>query len=263
VVVEAQSDGTTVQLVGGAHSERHRAHRVRPSRSRVRPVTPQGETTRRRLLDAALADLLARGYVGARVEEITRHAGVAYGTFYRYFDSKSDAIRALADEVYRDIFAAATREVRTDRPLVDRVFDDLLQSLRAFTRHRDALRVLDDAMGADPAVAAEIQRLQQRDVDEYAEILRTAPGYRPVGDPALVSLLVNALGDEVARRWIRSERCTGDPVRDEPELRRIARVQTIMALAVVEPGALDVSADRIEALFGRMSRHGDEPAASH
>jgi AcrR family transcriptional regulator len=209
------------------------------------------------LLDAALEDFLARGYVGARVEDITRRAGVAYGTFYRYFDSKSDAIRALADEVYRDIFAAATREVRTERPLVDRAFHDILLSLRAFTRHRDALRVLDDAMGADPAVAADVLRLQQRDVDEYATILRTAPGYRPVDDPALVSLLVNALGDEVARRWIRSERCTGDPVRDEPELRRIARVQAIMALAVIEPGALDIPTDRIDALFERMSRHAD------
>lgn len=264
LVADAQPGRRTAESHTGNDRPRpDRGRGRRPRRSRTRPVTAQGESTRRRLLDAALQDFLARGYVGARVEEITRRAGVAYGTFYRYFDSKSDAIRALADEVYRDIFAAATREVRTGGPIVDRVFHDILLSLEAFTRHRDALRVLDDAMGADPSVAAELQRLQQRDVDQYAEILSTVPGYRPVADPALVSLLVNALGDEVARRWIRSERCTGDPLRDGPELRAIARVHTIMALAVVEPGALGIAPDCLAALFERMNPRDDEPAAPH
>jgi hypothetical protein len=133
------------------------------------------------------------------------------------------------------------------------VFNDILLSLKAFTRRRDALRVLDDAVGADPSVASEVQRLQQRDVDEYAEILRSGPDYHPIADAQTVSLLVNALGDEVARRWIQSSECTGDPELDEPELIRIARVQTIMALSVVDPGSLGLSEARLRAVYERMS----------
>src|SRR5205823_4628259 len=125
-------------------------------------------------------------------------------------------IRALADRVHREIFSEAMRETRQARPLPDRIFDDILLALTAFTRRRDALRVVDDAAGADPTVAAEVHRLEQRDVDEYVEIISNAPGYAPIGDPRIVSLLVNSLGDEVARRWIRSEKCTGDPERDAP-----------------------------------------------
>jgi AcrR family transcriptional regulator len=222
-------------------------------RSTVQPTTPQGEATYQRLLAAAVGEFLAHGYVGARVEEITRAAGVAYGTFYRYFHAKSDVIRALADAVYRNIFTEATRETYSQGPLAERVFADILLSLKAFTRHRDAVRVLDDAVGADPSVAAEVQRLQQRDVDEYVEILSTAPDYHPIAEPHLVSLLVNALGDEVARRWIHSDKCTGNPVRDEPELVRIAQVQMIMALSVVDPSSLGLSEARLRALYERMS----------
>jgi AcrR family transcriptional regulator len=226
----------------------------------VAPSTPQGEETYERLLDAALKVFLAHGYVGARVDEITRTAGVAYGTFYHHFHKKSEVVRALADRVYREIFSEATRESRQERPLVDRVFDDILLSLKAFTRRRDALRVLDDAVGADPTVAAEVQRLQQRDVDEYANIIRTAPGYDPVGEPYIVSLLINALGDEVARRWIRSEQCTGDPARDEPVLIEFARLNLVMILAVLNPASLGLDRARVQALMERMVPDGsNEP----
>jgi AcrR family transcriptional regulator len=220
------------------------------------PSTPQGEGTYERLLDAALKVFLAHGYVGARVEEITRTAGVAYGTFYHHFHKKSEVIRALADRVYREIFAEATRESRLARPLPDRVFDDILLALKAFTRRRDALRVLDDAVGADPTVAAEVLRLQQRDVDEYATIISSAPGYAPIGDPRTVSLLINSLGDEVARRWIRSEQCTGDPELDEPALIELARLNLIMILPVLSPESLGLDRGRLQELMERMGPDG-------
>jgi len=213
--------------------------------------TPQGEETCERLLDAALKVFLAHGYVGARVEEITRMAGVAYGTFYHHFHKKSDVIRVLADRIYREIFSEATRESQLERPLIDRVFDDILLALKAFTRRRDALRVLDDAVGADPSVAAEVLRLQQRDVDEYATIISRTPGYDPIGDPRVVSLLINSLGDEVARRWIRSENCTGDPELDEPALIEIARLNLIMILAVLSPESLGLERRRLQELMER------------
>jgi AcrR family transcriptional regulator len=229
---------------------------VRSAPRRGIPPTPQSDETYERLLDAAMKVFLAHGYVGARVEEITRTAGVAYGTFYHHFHKKSEVIRALADRVYREIFSEATRESRLDRPLPDRVFDDILLALKAFTRRRDALRVLDDAIGADPTIAAEVFRLQQRDVDDYATIISSTPGYAPIGDPRIVSLLINSLGDEVARRWIRSEKCTGDPELDEPALIEFARLNLIMMLAVLSPESLGLDRERLQELMERMCPDG-------
>lgn len=236
-----------------SHNRNGAAHGAPRRRS---ASTPQGEETHERLLDAALNVFLAHGYVGARVEEITRTAGVAYGTFYHHFHSKSDVIRALADRVYREIFTEATRETQEERPLPDRVFDDILLALKAFTRRRDALRVLDDAVGADPTVAAEVRRLQERDVDEYAAIISSTPGYAPLGDPHIISLLINSLGDEVARRWIRSEQCTGDPERDAPALIAFARLNLIMILPVLAPESLGLDRGRLQEFVERMGSDG-------
>jgi len=40
---------------------------------------------------------VARGLDGAKVEEISRRAGLAKGSFYRHFESKDDAFRFLID----------------------------------------------------------------------------------------------------------------------------------------------------------------------
>jgi AcrR family transcriptional regulator len=195
------------------------------------PTTSRGRETKDRLVAAGLAEVAQHGYVAARVEAITERAGVGYGTFYRYFSNKADLIAHVADEVYSDIFAEATSETGSERPVHERVFNDYLRTLRAYTYHRDAMRVLDAAVGADPAVAREVARLQARDVERYASIITSTPGYHIVADPHRVSLLINSMGDEVARRWIHSEQCSGDPERDEPELRQLARIFTLMCTA--------------------------------
>lgn len=202
---------------------------------RVQPVTPQGKGTRESLIAAALAEFAEHGYIGARVEQITCTAGVGYGTFYKYFASKADLVRCVMKEVYDDIFRYAVAETHSNRPVGERAYLDLLGSLKAFARHRDTLIVLDSAAGADPELADYLARLQQRDVDVYAGIISSTQGYAPVGDPYLVSLAVNSLGDEVARRWIRSDRYSGDPATDEARLQELARLLAAMCVAVVAP----------------------------
>lgn len=198
----------------------------------MKPLTARGEATRDALIRAALAEFAEHGYAGARVEQITARAAVGYGTFYKYFANKSDLVRSVMKEVYDDVFEHAISETQSARPVAERVFLDLLASLRSFARHRDTLIALDSAVGMDPALAAHLAALQERDVLEYAEILRTTPGYAPAADPYLVSLAVNSLGDEVARRWMRSDRFTGS---DEQAI-AIARILTAMCLAVVAAG---------------------------
>src|SRR5205823_1828066 len=127
--VQPETDGTA-----GASPAHDLDGAVPRAPRRGAPSTPQGGETYERPPAAALKLFLAHGYVGARVEEITRMAGVAYGTFYHHFHKKSDVIRVLADRIYREIFSEATRESQLERPLTERVFDDILLALRAFTR---------------------------------------------------------------------------------------------------------------------------------
>lgn len=229
--------------------------RRRAERTAV-PKTERGLDTRNRLVSAGLAEFAEAGYVAARVESITARAGVAYGTFYRYFSSKADLIAHVADDVYSDIFQQATTDTSSTRPVHERVFNDYLRTLRAYTAHREELRVLDAAVGADPAVAGEVARLQERDVVRYASIIEATPGYHPMADPYRVSLLVNSMGDELARRWIHSDRCTGDARKDEPELQRLARIFAAMCTVVLDPESLGIDEAAITGLMEGLTADG-------
>ena len=64
------------------------------------PRTDRGEKTRDVLLDAAQDVFWTKGYLDARVADIAERAGVSHGTFYTYFDSKEDVLRALAVDLH-------------------------------------------------------------------------------------------------------------------------------------------------------------------
>src|SRR4029077_15985146 len=71
---------------------------------------PVAQRTRRRLLETAQKVFAERGFYATRVDDIVAAAEVSHGIFYRYFGSKSEILRILADralhelgEMYQDI----------------------------------------------------------------------------------------------------------------------------------------------------------------
>lgn len=76
---------------------------------RQAPLTERGARTRERLIAAAREVFEERGFLETRVAHITRHAKVAYGSFYTYFPSKEAVFLEVADRLFADM---------TDRDLV-------------------------------------------------------------------------------------------------------------------------------------------------
>ena len=105
--------------IEGVNLDRTRAtRRLRPPLAAPLPravgtLAPRQQRTRRRLLDAGLHVLPARGYHDTRVDDIADAAGLSHGTFYRYFDHKDAFFQVLAE-------AAAGRAVE----IVDRLQAD-------------------------------------------------------------------------------------------------------------------------------------------
>lgn len=58
--------------------------------------TARREVRRKELVEAAVAVFSANGVSAASVDDIVRAAGVAKGTFYLYFETKDDAVNAVA-----------------------------------------------------------------------------------------------------------------------------------------------------------------------
>src|SRR4029450_902353 len=88
----------------------HPPPKRRPPRVRMGPVMleglqpddgaddlgPTGARTLSALLAAGHDVLVARGYHGTRVDDITQAAKVSHGAFYAYFDNKAHLIRLRA-----------------------------------------------------------------------------------------------------------------------------------------------------------------------
>ncbi|GAB3306766.1 TetR family transcriptional regulator [Epidermidibacterium keratini] len=154
--------------------------------ARVDQLTAKARRTRERLVLAARTVFERDGFLNARVMDVTEEAKVAHGTFYTYFDSKTDIFRALLLEFMPGIYDHAasdkslTRIQRIERGnlqfysvykenlrlfgLLEQAttFDDEIHSLRIQLRHRAENRVLGMIRGLqakgilDSALKAEI-----------------------------------------------------------------------------------------------------------
>ena len=83
-----------------------------------RPRTVRGRETLNRIVSAAAQEIYENGYHNASINEITRKAGVAAGTFYVYFDSKYNLYKFLLLQCSHNIrkhLNQATKNCKTRR----------------------------------------------------------------------------------------------------------------------------------------------------
>lgn len=113
---------------------------------------PQAER-RERLLDAALAVFLERGYAGAGVREIAHRAGVTEGLIYHYFPGKRELLLVLLRERSPAAAAAGLDDHPTKRRL-DAALEDLMRRvLDAFENDSEVLLLLFGESMVDDEVA--------------------------------------------------------------------------------------------------------------
>lgn len=101
----------------------------------MRGVAGDAEATRRRLLEAALAEFSARGVAGARVDRIAQAASANKAQIYHYFESKEGLFRALMREVVEQSVAATPFDPLDLPEYAGRLFD-------AAEAHPEAARVV-------------------------------------------------------------------------------------------------------------------------
>jgi AcrR family transcriptional regulator len=117
-----------------------RPRRVAPAtRSKVDEPSPDGngslgptaQRTRRLLLEASHTVFARRGFYAARVDDIVAEADVSHGIFYRYFDSKEEVFRILAERAGRRL-AGALEGIDAAVPIDDDVDASLTAWLAAY-----------------------------------------------------------------------------------------------------------------------------------
>jgi AcrR family transcriptional regulator len=132
-------------------------------------LTRQGVVRRAALLDAARQIFAAKGVEAARVSEIVARAGVAQGTFYLYFTSKTSLVLALTDEVYAEIREAVARALAAEDYATGQVSAGVTAAFAAIERNRDIFAIVHPRAGG-----AEIRQESERLFAPYYELVAAA-----------------------------------------------------------------------------------------
>lgn len=160
------------------------------------------EARRRQILDAARRCFARNGFHASSMQDVIREAGVSVGAFYRYFKSKDELVRAIAEETVGSVVVGVEGIVAVQPlpPLVD-VLDAVLRLLEPYAGPDGALRMAIQVWGEalrDPDLAEMV-------ADKYVQVrlrfvrlagLARDAGHLPPGSdpeqvgPALFSLVL-------------------------------------------------------------------------
>ena len=132
------------------------------------------KTDKRKKILAAAAELFSkRGFHQARMDEIAERAGVAKGTLYYNFSSKSKLFSATVTEGIDEIIGKIRDQLDADMPFADH-FRKLIEcNVALYLQHSDLARIVFNEVtsGIDDEILDDIQTARARYIDCVAEQL--------------------------------------------------------------------------------------------
>ena len=176
----------------------------------------QARATRRRIIDQALELFLRQGYAATTVDQIAARAGVAVQTVYFHFGNKATVLKEIVD-----VLAVGDDEPipMLDRPWAQQVRDEpdgrralaiwLSNGRAIFTRLAPIMKIVRDAAGADPEMAAQWQTNQQQRLTAHralAQHLAEKQALRPELSADLAADIIFALVSHEVYHLLTAER---------------------------------------------------------
>lgn len=117
-------------------------------------LTPRGQRTRDRLVNAARAVFIRDGFLNARVTDIAETAGAAHGSFYSYFTSKEDIFRAVIRDLQEQLLHARPLTAQNDDQ--NTIYGVVLRANRQYfatwRTHTDLMRLWEEVALLDDQV---------------------------------------------------------------------------------------------------------------
>nr|WP_218883919.1 TetR/AcrR family transcriptional regulator [Allobranchiibius huperziae] len=166
--------------------------------------------TRRLLLDAGLDLFGSKGYAATTVDEIATAAGTTRVTFYAYFDSRSDLMKALIDEQLNErlLRTRSPEHGSTAQDLIDAVRDGSRPAIHAWLTQtsdrwpsiRPIIRIGRDAAAVDPELRDLVDRWLEEAISDVEDGLAQARRFKPRQRHFRGVLAMSQL-DYVAQHW--------------------------------------------------------------
>ncbi len=185
----------------------------------------QKQMTRRLLLESGLELFKAKGYAVTTVDDIATAAGTTRVTFYAYFPSRSDLMKALIDEQLNEVLqrVRSPEHGSTAQDLVATVADGTPEAIMAWLRRtadnwpaiRPIIRIGRDAAVVDPELTDLVERWLEEAISDIEDGLTMAGRLEP-HQRHFRGVLAMAQLDFVAQHWDRTDwKITRDQMLDE------------------------------------------------
>lgn len=165
------------------------------------PTTTRGRRTRDALISAGREILEQGGLSGFSPETVAQAAGVSYGTFYTYFESKEDLLRTLVRAAAGEMFAASLVSPATADDPYTRIVESNRRYLRAWAEASKVLRLVEQGADSDEAMremVLEVRELYVTRGEEGLRRMQTAGLADPSLDPRLTAIALGAMVEQVA-----------------------------------------------------------------
>jgi AcrR family transcriptional regulator len=182
----------------------------------------QAAGTEAALKDAALRVFAQKGYLNAKITDITAEAGRAAGSFYNHFAGKEDLLKALL----ADLFADSDRGVTAPGSGHSADFTDrgavrwhVEAYWRFFTRHSVELTALRQAALVNAEFGAQMQALvdqQMGHIRDHLDPITAADRTLPARPEVVLGMFAGLL-DGFGSHWQLSGGRFGDRQVDEAE----------------------------------------------
>lgn len=185
----------------------------------------QKRMTRRLLLESGLELFKAKGYAATTVDDIATAAGTTRVTFYAYFASRSQLMKALIDERLNEALqrVRSAEHGSTAQDLVATVADGTPEAIMAWLRRtaenwpviRPIIRIGRDAAVIDPELTDLVEQWLEEAVSDIEDGLTEAERFEP-HQRRFRGVLAMAQLDYVAQNWERTDwKLTRDQMLDE------------------------------------------------
>lgn len=191
------------------------------------PRTRRGLATRARLLESAERLFGSAGFHATGVNDITREAGVAQGTFYLYFATKEEIFRALVLNLSHELRLALHRATEGVAGRLEKEQAGIRAFLEFSAAHHDLYRIVFESQFIDPGL---FRWYYERIAEGYARGLKAAmkEGEVREGDAETVAYCLMGASHFLGMRWVIWEG-------REPPPRVMSTLQGFIAAALTPP----------------------------
>jgi AcrR family transcriptional regulator len=162
------------------------------------------DAKREQILQAAVRVFAAQGYEAARVGDIAKEAGVAYGLVYHYYGSKDAVLEAVFHEQWGRLLAAVALADETGETAAEQLQLVVKIVLRAWRDDPDLVRLLVREITRNPHIQDELDEIGQAFASLQRIVVRGQEEgtFRRDVDAQMAAWMLYGALEEVLTGWV-------------------------------------------------------------